>query len=228
MIQNLLLTSFTPLKNKNEINCWENRPFTTVWPENSFERKRDITRTIKKKQKRVRTAFSTEQLRALERAYSRHKYIDSEKRAELANTLNIGDKCIKIWFQNRRMKEKRESSESSCDSSSESVSNEPNIPASPPLEITPEIPSNKHFQKYSPYPNHGYELPTYYNTNQIPSGYGAMPPNYGTYFYNDNNAYPTQYYPFDVNYSNEGNGYSQCGSEMNNCWASHHQYYSNI
>nr|XP_021196432.2 homeobox protein pnx [Helicoverpa armigera] len=227
MIQNLLLTTLTPLKNKNEISCWENRPFTTVWPENTQERKRDITRTIKKKQKRVRTAFSTEQLRALERAYSRHKYINSEQRAELSSTLNIGDKCIKIWFQNRRMKEKRESSESSFDSSNESVSNEPSIPASPPLEIAPEIPSCEKYHNYPQYPNQGYVLPTYYNTNQISSGY-TMPHNYGAYFYNDNNVYPTQYYPCDVNYSNEGNGYSQYSNEMNNCWPSHHQYYYDI
>ena len=82
----------------------------------------DTTRAIKKK-KRFRTAFTTEQLLVLEKTYSRQKYINVVKREELVNTLKIGHRCIKIWFQNRRMKEKRELSGS--DTSSESASVEP-------------------------------------------------------------------------------------------------------
>lgn len=193
----------------------------------------DITRTIKKKQKRLRTAFSAEQLRALERTYSRHRYIDSEKRAELAKFLNIGDKCIKIWFQNRRMKEKKESLESSCDSSNESVGNEPPLePESPPLQVKPEESPSEHINQFTQYHNPGYDyqLPTYYGTHQIPSGYRSMQPSYATYFYNDTNVYPTQYYPFGVNNSNnDGNGFNQYSDEISNCWSSnHYPYYTNI
>ncbi|KAJ8718966.1 hypothetical protein PYW07_016522 [Mythimna separata] len=119
MMQNLLLTSFTPLKNKNEITCWENRPFQTVWPENVQQNKKDITKTIKKR-KRVRTAFTTQQIEALEKIYSSNKYVSSKERAAIANTLKISDRTVKIWFQNRRMKAKKESYESSCDSTNES------------------------------------------------------------------------------------------------------------
>ncbi|XP_063373966.1 protein tramtrack, beta isoform isoform X13 [Cydia amplana] len=66
---------------------------------------------IRSRQKRFRTAFSTEQLKALEEIYLASKYLDTKDRIELAQRLQIPDKALKIWFQNRRMKEKHESAE---------------------------------------------------------------------------------------------------------------------
>ncbi|XP_063547891.1 protein tramtrack, beta isoform isoform X10 [Cydia strobilella] len=67
---------------------------------------------IRSKQKRSkRTAFSTEQLKALEEIYLANRYLESRDRIELAQRLQIPDKVLKIWFQNRRMKEKHESAE---------------------------------------------------------------------------------------------------------------------
>lgn len=59
--------------------------------------------------KRVRTAYTTYQLSVLETTFNRTRYIDRKQRIELSNNLKIGERCIKIWFQNRRMKEKRSS-----------------------------------------------------------------------------------------------------------------------
>lgn len=139
------------------------------------------------------------------------------------------------------MKEKREY-ESSNDSSSDSVSMEStSAPESPPLqeiivepiiekvsrnpEETPQNPEDSHM------PDGTYQLPTYQNTNEKQSVFGGMaPPGVASHFYNENTLYPTQYFPYNVNYSiGVGNGYDQYGSEMNNSWTGNqYQYYSNI
>lgn len=79
-----------------------------------------ITKTIKKK-KRARTAYTTEQLWALEKTFIQTKFIDGDTRKILSKRLDITEKSIKVWFQNRRMKEKRSSESSeyaeSCTSS---------------------------------------------------------------------------------------------------------------
>ncbi|XP_050563115.1 ventral anterior homeobox 2b-like [Spodoptera frugiperda] len=61
-----------------------------------------------KKPKRVRTAFTTNQLSALEEEYKQCRYLAPSRRHQLANILNIHERIIKIWFQNRRMKEKKD------------------------------------------------------------------------------------------------------------------------
>ncbi|CAG9787285.1 unnamed protein product [Diatraea saccharalis] len=61
-----------------------------------------------RKPKRHRTAFTTDQLTALETEYQIGQYIKRERRMELSQILNLTERSIKIWFQNRRMKAKKE------------------------------------------------------------------------------------------------------------------------
>ncbi|KAM9337867.1 ventrally expressed dharma/bozozok antagonist [Symphorus nematophorus] len=57
--------------------------------------------------RRPRTAFTAEQISSLERAFKRNAYLGTQEKAELCKKLNLSDKQIRNWFQNRRMKLKR-------------------------------------------------------------------------------------------------------------------------
>lgn len=54
------------------------------------------------RQRRQRTTFSSDQTLRLEVEFNRNEYISRGRRFELAETLQLSETQIKIWFQNRR------------------------------------------------------------------------------------------------------------------------------
>jgi len=62
----------------------------------------------KTKPKRIRTIFTPEQLERLESEFDKQQYMVGNERFYLATTLDLTEAQVKVWFQNRRIKWRRQ------------------------------------------------------------------------------------------------------------------------
>ncbi|CAF1467048.1 unnamed protein product [Rotaria sp. Silwood1] len=76
----------------------------------SYESEQSIIENLnlKIKSKRIRTIFTTEQLERLEIEFQKQQYMVGNERLYLAKLLNLSEAQVKIWFQNRRIKWRRQ------------------------------------------------------------------------------------------------------------------------
>uniref|UniRef100_A0A1A9VQT5 Homeobox domain-containing protein n=1 Tax=Glossina austeni TaxID=7395 RepID=A0A1A9VQT5_GLOAU len=78
-----------------------NKSFVT---DDSSQRSESVSSKIK----RTRTAFTNFQLIQLEHEFKIKQYLHRTRRITIARKLGLCERQVKVWFQNRRMKEKRD------------------------------------------------------------------------------------------------------------------------
>ncbi|KAG9510298.1 Stress-induced-phosphoprotein 1 [Fragariocoptes setiger] len=98
---------FNKLRYNSKFDCshdsmYSNKSFVEVI--NDFKNKTRSSRRFI----RVRTKFSEAQILALEMLFDNHKYLNSLDRELLSRQLSLSSLQVKTWFQNRRMKWKKQ------------------------------------------------------------------------------------------------------------------------
>lgn len=102
----LLLTP--PLEAEPSVTDEQDNEESTVTPQDPTPHKRRRPEQACAKPRRARTAFTYEQLVALENKFRTTRYLSVCERLNLALSLSLTETQVKIWFQNRRTKWKKQ------------------------------------------------------------------------------------------------------------------------
>ncbi|XP_031564146.1 homeobox protein ceh-12-like [Actinia tenebrosa] len=100
-----LSTSLSPLQRLQPYPECYSRALSSSLMEDKVECTQTTKRPWKaEKPKRVRTIFSPDQLERLEKEFDNQQYIVGTERFYLASELGLTETQVKVWFQNRRIK----------------------------------------------------------------------------------------------------------------------------
>ncbi|KTG42596.1 hypothetical protein cypCar_00000332 [Cyprinus carpio] len=132
--------------------------------------------------RKPRVLFSQTQVFELERRFKQQRYLSAPERDHLAHVLKLTSTQVKIWFQNRRYKCKRQRQDKSLELAG------PRRVAVPvlvrdgkpchaaPYNVTVSYPYNNYYNSYgnNPYHCNFTSVPPFPNTSQIPNHFVDM------------------------------------------------------
>ncbi|VDM45203.1 unnamed protein product [Toxocara canis] len=146
--------------------------FSTPPQRNSEDgKRRSIGSSKESKTRRARTAFTYEQLVALENKFKSTRYLSVCERLNLAVALQLSETQVKIWFQNRRTKWKKHNPGMDANAppsprTPESLSSSPSTSTSSTSAVCQPVPSSVLMPSLSTFPSQPsfpytvYALPT--------------------------------------------------------------------
>ncbi|KAM4030961.1 homeobox protein Nkx-2.3 [Anomaloglossus baeobatrachus] len=137
------------------------------------ERPEDLDRPKQRSRRKPRVLFSQAQVFELERRFKQQRYLSAPEREHLANSLKLTSTQVKIWFQNRRYKCKRQRQDKSLEMGS-------HHPPPPPRRVA--VPVLVRDGKPCIAGSQGYN--TAYNVAASPYSYNSYP----TYSYNNSSS----------------------------------------